>query len=347
MDDEPARAADTARAIEANAAAALLAIGRAGGGDERDEGGLCWTIGGSPLAYHNAVVRADLAPEAADAAIDASIAALRARGVPGSWHVGPSMRPADLGARLAARGFVAVGDEPAMALDLAAPPAPAPPPPRGLGVALVRDERALGAWGEVLSAGFDGADEGAAWVIETFRRLGWGESSPFRHFVARFEWLPVATGSLFLHEGVAGIYFVFTSPRQRRRGVAAALTRALLDDARALGARLAVLHASEMGYGVYRRLGFREYGRLRRYEWSPGSGPSERARLAHPLRKGLDFARDHDTLQPSCRPSRVPKRSAPASPCRSARRSRRMPFCSPSCRATRASALRRATPKSR
>jgi ribosomal protein S18 acetylase RimI-like enzyme len=146
----------------------------------------------------------------------------------------------------------------------------------------VRDERALGVWGNVLSAGFEGAAEGASWVVETFLRLGLGESSPFRHFIARFERLPVATGSLFLHAYTAGIYFVFTSPRQRRRGIAAALTRALLEDARSLGSRLAVLHASEMGYGVYRRLGFREYGRLRRYEWSPVPGPTEKGALGRP-----------------------------------------------------------------
>ncbi|HEU4536183.1 MAG TPA: GNAT family N-acetyltransferase [Polyangiaceae bacterium] len=276
MNDEAARAARTALAIEANAAAALLSIGRASGGDERDEGGVRWTIGGSPLAYHNAVVVADLAPGEVDAAVVASIAAMRARGVPGSWHVGALMRPADLGERLTARGFVEVGDEPAMALELASPPPPAPPPPRGLRVERVRDGRGLGAWGEVLAAGFEGADEGAAWMVDTFRRLGLGEGSPWHHFLGRLEGMPVATASLFLEGNVAGVYFVFTSPRQRRRGVAAALTRATLDEARALGARLAVLHSSEMGYEVYRRLGFREYGRLRRYEWAPAQGASER-----------------------------------------------------------------------
>ena len=269
MNDEPARDDAIARAIEANAAASLLCLGRAGGGEERDEAGLCWTMGGSPLAYHNAVVRAELEPAAADAAIEASVAALRARGVPGTWHVGPSMRPRDLGARLVARGFVEVGDEPAMALELATLPGPAAPLP-GLCVERVRDGRALALWGKILAAGFDGADAGAAWVVETFRRLGLGDDAPWRHFVGHLDGLPVATASLFRHADTAGVYFVFTSPRQRRRGAAAALTRAVLDEARSLGARLAVLHSSEMGYGVYRRLGFREYARLRRYEWPAG-----------------------------------------------------------------------------
>jgi GNAT superfamily N-acetyltransferase len=272
VNDEPARLAALARAIEANAAASLLSLGRAGGGDERDAGGLCWTIGGSPLAYHNAVVRAELDPDRADGAIVASMAALRARGVPGSWHVGPSMRPLDLGARLLAHGFARVGDEPAMALDLArlGPPPPRPP---GFRVERVRDGRGLALWGHVLSAGFDGAEAGAAWVVETLRRLGPRDADAWRHFIGHLGGAPVATASLFRHADTAGVSFVFTSPRQRRRGVAAALTRAAVDEARALGARLAVLHASEMGYRVYSRLGFREYGRVRRYEWPPPPAP--------------------------------------------------------------------------
>jgi len=38
----------------------------------------------------------------------------------------------------------------------------------------------------------------------------------------------------------------------------------------ALGCRLAVLTASDEGIGIYRRLGFREYCRFRRYEWESG-----------------------------------------------------------------------------
>jgi ribosomal protein S18 acetylase RimI-like enzyme len=281
MSDEISRrptapASEALAAIEANAAALLLAVGRVGGADERRDDALTWTIGGSPLAYHNAVVRADLAPEDADAAIVASTDLMRARGVPGSWHVAPSMRPSDLGARLVAHGFVATGDEPAMALDLALPSAP-PPWPRGLRVERVTTGRALGAWGKVLAGGVDGADAGASWAVAAFGRLGLGEGSPFRHFVARADGAAAAIASLFVHEGTAGVSFVFTSPRHRRRGIAAALTHALLDDARALGLGLAVLYASEMGVGVYRRLGFREYGRLRRYEWTP-FGPRDDAR---------------------------------------------------------------------
>jgi hypothetical protein len=92
-------------AIEENTAAFLLALGRAGGREERDDTEITWTIGGSPLSYHNAIVRANLTLETADAAILVSRERLVAHGVPGSWRVGLSMRPTDLGQRLLAMGF--------------------------------------------------------------------------------------------------------------------------------------------------------------------------------------------------------------------------------------------------
>src|SRR5438067_2376685 len=155
------RAVDLARAVEENQAEFLLALGRAGGGEERSDPHLSWTIGGSPLAYHNTVVRANLTPDRADAAIAASLALMRARGVPGSWHVGPSMRPRDLGDRLRAHGF-AGGPEPGMALDLdRLADAPAPP---GLTVARVRAAADLDAYADVLARGFGEGPPEAAWV---------------------------------------------------------------------------------------------------------------------------------------------------------------------------------------
>jgi len=101
-----------------NHEAFLLAMGRGSGRfEERDESRIHWVIGGAPVGYHNAVVRADLAPDEVDTEIEASIEAMRRHGVAGSWHVGPSMRPADLPERLAARGFEEDA-EPGMAADL-------------------------------------------------------------------------------------------------------------------------------------------------------------------------------------------------------------------------------------
>jgi GNAT superfamily N-acetyltransferase len=255
-----------ARAIEANTVAFLLALGRAGGGAERDEPAIQWTIGGSPIAYHNCVVRADLPPGEADTAIVASIAAFRAHGVAGSWHLGPSARPADLGDRLMAHGFVR-SEEPGMAVDLHALAEPSAPP--GLRIERVEDDRALAAWASVLGRGFGEGEREAAWVQEMYRRLGYGDDGAWRHYLARLDGEPAGTATLFLAAGVAGIYFVCTDPPHRGRGIGAAITAAPLREARALGYRAGVLGASSMGYPVYRRLGFRDCYSFGVYEWTP------------------------------------------------------------------------------
>ena len=79
-------AAGVARAVEDNGAEFLLALGRAGGGRERDDAEIAWVIGGSPIAYHNCVVRAALEPERADTAITESQDLMRTSGGKGSWY---------------------------------------------------------------------------------------------------------------------------------------------------------------------------------------------------------------------------------------------------------------------
>ena len=253
------------RAIEENAAEFLLALGRAGGGAERRDEHVTWTIGGSPIGYHNCVVRADLPPERVDAEIAAALALMRERGVPGSWHVGPSMRPPNLGERLRRHGFVG-SREPGMAADLSALSGGVAGPP-GLTVEPVRDQAGLSAWAGVLGLGFGEGEREASWVAEMYRRIGLGDDVPWRHYLGRLDGEAVATASLFFAAGVAGVYFVSTAPAQRRRGIGAALTLAAAREAGRLGFRAAVLGASEMGRGVYERLGFRELCVVEVYEW--------------------------------------------------------------------------------
>ena len=113
---------DQIRAIEENGEEFLVALGRAAAAQERDDPEIRWVIGDIPIDYHNCVVHADLSPEEADAVILESLERFRAHGAPGSWHVGPSMRPADIGERLLAHDFEYGGDDIGMAVDLWALP---------------------------------------------------------------------------------------------------------------------------------------------------------------------------------------------------------------------------------
>jgi ribosomal protein S18 acetylase RimI-like enzyme len=112
--------------------------------------------------------------------------------------------------------------------------------------------------------------------------VGFGMRAPEQHAMASLaaavgyepdaEWVrwvgflgdrAVASAGLMIGAGVAGIYNVATAPRVRRRGIGAALTATAVAEARERGLEVAVLGASELGYGVYERMGFAEVCRDR------------------------------------------------------------------------------------
>ena len=276
-----------ARAIEENAVELLLAMGRAGGGEERRDARIRWIIGSPllrpaataehppircPIDYHNAVVHADLTADEAEVEIERFKGRLRAGGVPGTWHVGPSMRPDDLRARLAAHSFGGNPNpgtgEPGMAADLRELP-DSVPVPAGFVVERVRDQAALDAFRQTLADGFGEGEVEANWVAEIYRRIGLGDDVPWRHFLGRLGGEPVAVASIFFAAGVCGLYFVNVRPDYRRRGRGTAITLAALQAGRAAGFTTGVLGASAMGYPVYQRLGFREYCRIGLCDWAP------------------------------------------------------------------------------
>jgi predicted GNAT family acetyltransferase len=74
-----------------------------------------------------------------------------------------------------------------------------------------------------------------------------------------------------VRDGVAEIGFVGTVPSARGHGYGAVVTAAAAAYGFQRGATMAALQASAMGERVYRRLGFVEIGRWRRYE-APASG---------------------------------------------------------------------------
>jgi hypothetical protein len=80
---------------------------------------------------------------------------------------------------------------------------------------------------------------------------------------------PVATATLFLGAGVAGVYFVFTAGHAQRRRIGVAITLAALGEARNLSYGVGMLGSSEVGYPVYRGLGFDGFCSIRLQEWCP------------------------------------------------------------------------------
>jgi len=257
----PVDDAELVRAIEENAADLLMVMGAAGGGEQRDDAGARWTIGGSPIDYHNAVVAASDTK-----AVAQSLAALEKHHVAGSWHVGPSMRTDSLIRELSAVGFIPGGGEPGMAVRISELIAPRAVP--GFELARVGGDEPLAMWERTLGRGFGEGEKEARWVASVFRKLGYGD--PWRHYLGLLDGAPVATTTIFLGAGVAGVYFVMTVPEARRRGIGAAITYAALREAREV-AKYGVLGSSPAGRSMYARLGFREYCTIDLYEWAPAA----------------------------------------------------------------------------
>ena len=272
--DVPARSsaplAGAAEALDANFGELLAWYSSWPGGEVRRDDDLLLTWAGVGFRAINAAAQADLAPADAAGRIDEAVAWLAARSDRWRWLVGPTSRPADLEQRLVASGLRQVSDSPGMALDLrdwrtGASARTGVAAPDGLTIEPVLDEAGLVHWRDVQQRGLglDSESTEAWWVAH--RRPGFDPALPLRNWVASLDGSAVAAAALFVGAGVAGIYNVCTVPEARGRGIAGAVTAAALDDAVSRDLALAVLGSSEMGYLVYRRLGFRDVSRLRSY----------------------------------------------------------------------------------
>ncbi len=238
-----------------------------------------WAISSIPHPLFNVVSQthfaANLSPEAIDARIDEVLSLYRSRKLPLIWWVTPLTRPADLGARLEAHGLAKADELPGMVLDLRTMHIDESAP-TGLTIARPGDHTGVREWVHLFSSLAEIPSEMEPDIATMFERATLGPTSPMRLYTGRLNGAPVATATLTLAEGLAGIYSVATVSEARRRGIGAALTLAALLDARTMGYRIAILQSSAMGHELYRRLGFQDYCAFTLYLWAPeGDSPEE------------------------------------------------------------------------
>jgi ribosomal protein S18 acetylase RimI-like enzyme len=236
-----------------------------------EDGELGWlSTGITPLTYLNAVYHTRLPTARVDQAVHAMIAWFRAHEVQRfSWWVDESSRPVYLPAFLQAHRLFYVRGEAGMALDLRLAEIEAPALPN-LCIERVADQAQLGQFAAATIRGFELPPEYAAHWYAIHAGLEGDET--LRSYLATLDGEPVGCAQLFLGVEAAGIYDVAVVPGCRGLGLGRLLTLFALREARSLGADLAVLHASQMGEGLYLRLGFREYCRMGRFVWDGEHG---------------------------------------------------------------------------
>lgn len=119
-------------------------------------------------------------------------------------------------------------------------------------IGLVRDGD-VDATNEMLSISFAAPKElfdTLCGVLQSVKEASW--------YVGRVEDAIVSTAVGVTVAGATGVFNVATPPEHRGHGYGAALTARVVRDGFGAGSRFVFLQSSEIGHGVYRRLGFRD-----------------------------------------------------------------------------------------
>jgi GNAT superfamily N-acetyltransferase len=134
------------------------------------------------------------------------------------------------------------------------------PAPDGVSVVAVRDAATLAAWRDVAQQClFDDADERAR-LLES---LGLREDALVQHRLALRDGRAVGAASFLLHDETAYGQQLGVLAPERRAGLGRALAEHVLREARAAGAKVAVLGPTPDTIAFYRLLGFVLRGYLR------------------------------------------------------------------------------------
>lgn len=227
---------------------------------------LTWFVTNMPDHFMNLVVCTQLPSKGTDELIEKALTHFRSLKIRKmSWLVEEDVPEAEIKKHLFSHGLT-FSDSFAteMAADLLSVPEDLPMP-AGLKIVRVEDKETLHEWIHVASIGFEVPEEYEKVWCEFFEEAVFEQ--PFWTYLALLNGKPVGTSQLFLSAGVAGIYNVTCVPEARGQGIGAAITLAPLLDARDIGYRIGILQASSLGYWVYRRLGFQDFGKLSVYLW--------------------------------------------------------------------------------
>ena len=183
------------------------------------------------------------------------------------WMVFPNDRPADLGARLKARGLPEGRAGIWLWADLTQLP-PAPGVPDGFHIEKVQDDAGMAAWVQISEAGFGGE---LLWFYDAYARHGYGPEALSLHYIGYLGDTPVTSGTLLDAGGCASIYDVSTPQALRGQGFGSAITHFLMTQIRQRGYASTWIWSSDQGKSVYQKLGYVEadFG-IREYPWRKG-----------------------------------------------------------------------------
>jgi len=224
---------------------------------------------GSPHPYAQGVWHSDLSEENADEVIDEVLHYFKVRNLPCWWLFGNETKPPDLTDRLKSRGFFNSGNMTYMAADLRKISFKVPEI-EGFKIYEVQTESELKTYLKIWAIGY----EHPAFLGENqYNKL---IEKPLTHLFKQSKLYlgylgdkPVATSRLYIGAGASGLYWVTTVPEARGKGIGTQMSLRPLKDGLDAGYPLGVLDSTDMGYPVYKKIGFKEYFKSPVYIWLP------------------------------------------------------------------------------
>lgn len=251
-------------ALEANMRDYWLGYGEGTGCERYEDASLAQFITGAPVPLLNGVFPNHRSAAAIDIEIATAVERAAARHIPMFWWVGPSAPP-EFTAHLAQRDIVQVGATPGMAISLTDLPAELPMPP-DFTIERVETAAQLETWLRALLHGYEMPPDLYDQFLPIEASIMLDRPHPQREYFLGYQrGEPVAASAMQSSSGVVAPMAVAVAPEARRQGIGAAITLAPLYEGRARGYRVATLQASEMGYPVYRRIGFQDVCQIALY----------------------------------------------------------------------------------
>jgi hypothetical protein len=216
------------------------------GGEYGVDGDAVWWRSGVPFITYNGVA-------GVAANLDATLARLRGWGLPARWTVSSASTPEWYEAALKERGLTLYDEWPGMVARIDGLPEPNV---RDATIEIVETAAGSEEWADVMGDAFRLPPESVGFMREAH---AWPHmhKAGLLYLLLRIGRQAVATGLLRSAAGVAGIYGITVRREFQRRGLGTLATLMTVQEGARRGASIAILQATQEGFPVYEKLGFR------------------------------------------------------------------------------------------
>ena len=256
---------EMAKLIEENLSAKSMSFANLPGG-ERHSGNPNWFRSGLSRAGYNGITCAQLNLHDVDSQIEHCLEPFRQSTTPLTWWVGPLSEPGNLGRVLQTHGFSHNRDMIGMAANLDDLVEFIPPDLEySFEPVSARDE--LREWLPLFMETFGVPADESDLTFDTFAHLSFSPSAEWFNYFIKINGEVVATSSLHLGAGVAGLYNIATHPAYRQHGLGTAITLLTFEQAKQMGCTLGTLQTTyPNALRLYHRMGFEVYCKFGVYQ---------------------------------------------------------------------------------